>query len=241
MKNADIVLCSNPVTVKEVSRWNKNVLFSLDYQEHEYPFLKRDYSINGKMKLFWEGQGLVLPQLLFYKNVFKRIRDFCELHIVTSETFPLYDPFYKVRTENFLKKFPIEAYYHKWNQKNNAALFSKFDCGIIPLDPRDKYKWHKPANKLIAFWFSGIPTLTSDTPAYREIGEKTTDDFLCKSEEEWVQKLESIYKMSADDRKHIAERNYAFVSKVFSNEEMDDHWNKIIKTAAEILERRSLG
>ncbi|HRN71599.1 MAG TPA: hypothetical protein PLM81_00630 [Ginsengibacter sp.] len=238
LKEADVVLCSNPVTVGMVKNWNNKVIFSLDYQEHEYHFLKKDYSIKGKMKLFWEGQGVVLPQLLRYKKVFDRVQSFCELHIVTSPSFPLYGPFYKISTKDFLKRLPIKSFFHQWNQEQNANLFSQFDCGIIPMNPADVYAWHKPANKLLAFWFSGLPTLTSDTPAYKELALKSGSDFLCRNEEEWVEKLQRIYKMAPAQRKAIAEENYKFIKKMYSNEEMDKSWNEILEIGINILQEK---
>ncbi|MCW5914793.1 MAG: glycosyltransferase family 1 protein [Chitinophagaceae bacterium] len=238
LKFADVVLCSNPVTVEVVKNWNNNVIFSLDYQEHEYQFLKKDFSIKGKMKLFWEGQGVILPQLLQYKKVFKKVRPFCELHIVTSGSFPLHDPFYRIKTKDFLRRLPIESFFHQWDQANNPDLFSGFDCGIIPISSRDIYAWHKPANKLIAFWFSGIPTLTSDTPAYRELALKSGSDFLCRNEEEWVEKLERTYRMTPEQRRSLAEENYRFVKKMYSNEEMDKSWEEILKIGINILQEK---
>lgn len=240
LKRADIVLCSNPLTVEKVKEWNMNVLYSLDYQEHEYHFLKKDFSIKAKMKLFWEGQGVVLPQVLYFKNVFRRVSSFCEFHVVTSSSVPLHDPFFKIKTQDFLKKLPIECYYHQWDQERNPNLFSQFDCGIIPINPNDGYAWHKPANKLIAFWFSGIPTLTSATPAYSDVASVTSQDFLCHTEDEWVEKLREIYQMNQEQRKAMADRNYGFARKMFSNEEMDRHWEEIFHLAEKCLKNKAV-
>lgn len=239
IKEADIVVCSNPQTLKTIQNWNDNVVFSLDYLEHEYHYIKNDYSIKGKMKLFWEGQGVVLPQLLYFKNVFERVNSFCELHIVTSESFPVFGQFLQRKTESFLKELPIESHFHLWNQERNPDLFAGFDCGIIPINKNDKYAWHKPANKLISFWLSGIPTLASDTPAYTDIALQTENDFLCSSDEEWVTKILEIRNMNDDERKNMAIRKYNFARELFSDQVHDTFWVELFKKAELLYAEKS--
>lgn len=239
LKCADFVICSSPVTLDIISKWNPNTLFNLDYQEEEYHFLKKDYAIKNKMKLFWEGQGVVLHQLLFYKDLFEEINSFCELHIVTSESFPRFGQFFKQDTISFLKKFPIDSFFHVWDQKKNPGLFSTFDCGIIPLNPNDIYPWNKPANKLISFWFSGIPTLTSDTPAYHEVGEKTNPDFLCENKGDWIRKIKWIKDMNAAQRKEMAIRNYNFAKQLYADEILDKFWFSLLGRTTKTYERKT--
>ena len=83
LKIADIVLCASTELKKIIEQWNKNVIVSLDYLENEYKFIKNDFSINGKMKLVWEGQGVVLQHFLQFKNFLKKLNSFCELHVIT--------------------------------------------------------------------------------------------------------------------------------------------------------------
>lgn len=234
---ADFVICSSPVTLEIVKRWNKNTFFNIDYQQEEYHFLKEDYSFEGKMKLFWEGQGVVLPQLLYYRDLFKKINSFCELHIVTSNSFPRWGQFFKQDTISFLKKLPIKSYFHLWSREKNPELFSTFDCGIIPIDPRDEYAWNKPANKLISFWFSGIPTLTSNTPAYCEVGKRTQGDFLCETTADWVEKLSWIKDMSSNERKNMAIKNHQFAKNLFSDEILDEFWVNLLEAASDLKRR----
>lgn len=238
IKAADIVICSNPVVKKEILKWNKNVVLDLDYLEHEYPLAKKDYSINGKMKLFWEGQSVVLPQLLQYKRMFEKVNSFCELHIVTSESYPLFGQFVNRKTESLLAKLPIETHFHQWDLKLNATLFKGFDCGIIPLNKKDIYGWHKPANKLISFWLSGIPTIVSDTPAYVDVISKSENNFICSTEEEWVLKIKEIYKMTAEKRKTIAQSNFSFAKKYYSNEVHHQFWIQLFDNISKMTNKK---
>ena len=72
----------------KISQLNKNIIISLDYLESEYRFLKNEYKVGDKLKLVWEGLGVSLHHLLNFKEVFKAISPFCELHIITTEKFP---------------------------------------------------------------------------------------------------------------------------------------------------------
>lgn len=229
LKIADVVICSSEKIKNDIQIWNRNVVVSLDYLEHEYKFLKTDYSINGKMKLLWEGQGVIVPHFLHFKEMFKRVSSFCELHVVTSETFPKYGPYVKRNVASFLQQLPIETHFHKWDINKNTALFSQLDCGIIPLDNKNSYGWHKPANKLISFWFSGLPTLTSNTPAYIDAAGDLSTGLLCANEDEWVEKLHVLRNMKEEARKKMAHENYGVAREHYSNETHDSIWINIFE------------
>jgi hypothetical protein len=224
LKIADVVICSSQKIKVEIEKWNPNVMVSLDYLEHEYKFLKTDYSIKGKMKLFWEGQGVILPHFLHFKEVLKKISSFCELHVVTSEAYPLFGPFVKKNVEVVLQKLPIDTHFHKWDINRNCTLFSKFDCGVIPLNKKNIYSWHKPANKLISFWLSGLPTLTSNTPAYTDLANKAEGNLLCSTNDDWISKIHEIREMKAEEREHLARKNFNFARTFYSNEAHDAFW-----------------
>lgn len=233
IKMADYVICSNPIVHSEISKWNNHVFVSLDYLEHEYHFIKSDYSINGKMKLFWEGQSVVLPQLLAFKEVFKEVSSFCELHIVSTESFPRFGQFWNRSTQSLLNQLPIDTYFHAWSLEKNIELFSQFDCGIIPLNKNDKYGWHKPANKLISFWFSGLPTLASDTPAYHRVGEMSDKGFICSTANEWIQKIRWVKELSPNERENMAQAQFKDAKRLFSNEIHDRFWFNLLKSTAQ--------
>ena len=224
LKLADVVMCSSQKIKKDIEKWNPNVVVSLDYLEHEYKCLKTDYEIKGKMKLLWEGQGVIVPHFLHFKEMFKEISSFCELHVVTSETFPKYGQFVKKKVDTVLKQLPIETHFHKWDMNKNLSLFPQFDCGIIPLNKKNMYSWHKPANKLISFWFSGLPTLTSDTPAYLDTAAKNISSTICSNDEQWVEKLHQLREMKAEERKTLADDNLKNARSLYSNDAHDAIW-----------------
>lgn len=224
LKEADLVLCSSTELKKNIEKWNKNVMVSLDYMENEYKFLKTDYSINDKMKLVWEGMGVVLPHFLHFKELFKRIAPFCELHIITSEKYPSYIKIFYSNVAKILKQLPITTIYHKWDLSTNNKVFEQCDCGIIPLDRKNRFGWHKPANKLVSFWYAGIPTVVSATPAYTEMMNNAGENLYCLTIDEWVAKIQQIKAMNPQEREALARKNFDFVSNNYSDEELDKGW-----------------
>ena len=227
LKIADVVMCSSPKIKSDIEKWNSQVVVSLDYLEHEYKFIKTDYSIKGKMKLLWEGQGVIVPHFLHFKKMFQKVSSFCELHVVTSETFPKYGPFVKKDVATFLQDLPIDTYFHKWDINKNSTLFSQLDCGIIPLNKKNVYGWHKPANKLISFWLSGLPTLTSDTPAYIDAAGDMNKDILCADDDDWIEKLHHLREMKSEERESLAKTNFDYSRSLYSNEKHDEIWEKL--------------
>jgi hypothetical protein len=232
LKTADVVLCSSTELKKIIDQWNKNVIVTLDYMENEYKFTKTDFSINSKIKLVWEGQGVVLQHFLHFKKIFKKLNSFCELHVITSEKFPRYGKLIHVNVHKILRQLPIHTIYHKWNLQNNYKVFSKCDCGIIPLIEKNLFVWHKPANKLISFWFTGLPTVTSATPAYKEIMDNAGEKLYCFNDEEWIDRINQIKNMKTEEREALAKKNAAYVQNYFSDKALDLIWIQIFEKAS---------
>ncbi len=227
---ADAVICSSTELKKEISQWNNNVIISLDYLQHETMFKKQSYSIDGKMKLVWEGQSVVVPHLLYFKDVFEEVSSFCELHIITDEKFPSFGGLIKNEVEKITKQLPINTFFHKWELYNNYKELSKYDCGIIPLNKKNRLGWHKPANKLISFWFTGMPTLVSDTPAYTELMNRAGTNMYCYDSKIWISKIKEIACMKSEERESIARNNLRYVNTHYSDEALDLTWNKVFES-----------
>lgn len=226
---ADIVICSSTEIKKTIEQWNKDVIISLDYLQNEAKFLKNNYSIDGKMKLVWEGQSVVFPHLLHFKDVFKEVNSFCELHVITDEKFPSYGGLIKKDVATIINQLPITTIFHKWELYSNYKELSKFDCGIIPLNRNNIFGWHKPSNKLISFWFTGLPTLVSDTPAYTELMDMAGNKMYCSNTKEWVSKIKEVAAMKAAERESMAKNNFQYVQNHYSDEALDLVWIQIFE------------
>ena len=229
LKIADIIVCSSAELKRNIEQWNENVVVSLDYLQNEYKFLKTDFSIEGKMKLLWEGQSIVLSHFLSFKEVLEKVSSFCELHIITNKNYPLFGNIIQRDVDNILKELPIKTIFHPWTIDRNKEIFAQCDCGIIPLNKKNKMAWHKPANKLISFWFSGLPTIVSDTPAYVELMKNSNSEFYCSNTSEWISKLKMMRDLSKNERKEMAIKNLDFVNKNYSSTALHVTWQKIFE------------
>ena len=229
LKTADLVICSSTGTKKVIDKWNKNVVASLDYMQNEVIKKKTDYALNGKMKLVWEGQGVVCQQLLNYKELFKQVNSFCDLYIITDETFPKYGGLIKKSISTILDQLPITTFFHKWEIYKNFEMLIEYDCGVIPLDKNNKMALYKPANKLISFSFAGLPTVVSDIPSYIEFMDCAGTELYCSNIDEWVARIKSIKNMTAEERQKIAVKNLNYVTKNYSNEALHQHWYGIFE------------
>lgn len=229
LKVSDLVICSSTKMKRIIEQWNKNIIVSLDYMQNEVKTTKTDFHINGKMKIVWEGQSVVLRHLLEFKDVFKQINSFCELHVITDEKYPTYGNLIKNEALDLLSELPITTFFHKWEIYKNYEILSSCDCGIIPLDKKNIMAWHKPANKLISFWFAGLPTIVSDTPAYVELMDSANSKLYCSNTEEWVSKIKEVMNLNAEERKKIAESNLNYILNNYSNESLHKNWFQIFK------------
>ena len=227
LKIADVVMCSSNELKNNIKKVNKNVILSLDYLENEYTSLKNDFSINGKMKLVWEGQGTVLPHFLYFKKVLEKINSFCELHIITTGTYSLYGKFMKKDVYEILDQLPIKTIFHQWDIHTKDKILSHCDCGFIPLNRKNLFGWHKPCNKLISFWFTGLPTVVSDTPAYKELMKDAKDNLYCSSIHEFVSKLRLIKNMLPEERQELSKKNLAYVKEHYSDKVLDSVWQQV--------------
>lgn len=229
LKAADLVICSSTGTKEVIKQWNKNVVVSLDYMQNEVIKKKSDYTINGKMKLVWEGQGIVCRHLLNYKELFKKINSFCDLYIITDETYPMFGGLIKRNISAIIEQLPIKTFFHKWEIYKNFEELIEYDCGIIPLNKNNKLALYKPANKLISFSFAGLPSVVSDIPSYIEFMNYAGTELYCSGIDEWVSKIKSVRNMTVGEREAIATKNLGYVRKNYSNESLHEHWHQIFE------------
>ncbi|MDQ2718974.1 MAG: hypothetical protein M3Z26_04330 [Bacteroidota bacterium] len=229
LKIADVVLCSSNNVKRSIQHFNSNIVVSIDYLQSEYKFSKNDYQIEGKMKLVWEGLGDVLLHLLKFKEVFRQVNSFCELHIITSEKYAAYGNVLKKNVSGILAQLPIKTVFHKWEMNTKDIILSECDLGIIPLNNKNLFAWHKPANKLISFWFTGLPTVVSDTPAYTELMNSAVTNLYCSDTNDWVNKIHLVKNMKSQERENLAKSNLNFVKDNYSDQSLDSVWMQTIE------------
>lgn len=237
LRIADVVICSNDKLREAIEKHNKNVFVSLDYMRNEVKVKKSEFKIGKKLQLVWEGQGNVIVHFQAFKKVLSALNEFCELHIITDQTFSTDGEVTRKDTRKFISGLPIQTYFHKWEMSNKYDTLVKFDCGFIPINPKNKFGWYKPANKLLSFWFAGLPTFTSATPAYRKIMDEAGLKYYCENDEEWVGELKSFFQMTQEERRAISDKFYNFAVQNYSSEYCDSKWKEIFNSAVKKFSR----
>lgn len=227
---ADVVICSNETLRQYVLKKNPNAVFSPDYLESEYSVRKQNFEISGKMKLVWEGQASVLNHFLSFRKVLQEVSDFCELHVITTEEYPVIPKLYFRNVNEFLKRLPISTVFHKWDIHTHNKILTEADCGVIPIERKNQFGWNKPANKLVSYWFSGLPAVVSDTPAYVRLMKQAGNSNYCATNEEWVATLKNLFAMESSQREAASNRTFNFVKSSFNDNALDLIWSELFNT-----------
>lgn len=227
---ADGVICSNKSLQEYVKIRNNNVFLSPDYLESEYNIRKVDYSMSGKIKLVWEGLPSVLVHFLRFKKLLTELNSFCELHVISAARYPVIPYLLHRSAEQYIKQLPIHTFFYPWDIQTHSQILSSCDVGIIPINREHIFAWNKPANKLVSFWFTGLPTLVSNTHAYVDMMDQAGNQMYCASEEDWVKKLQELFDMGTKRRKEIADANFAFAKLNYSDSKLDKIWNNIFES-----------
>jgi hypothetical protein len=194
--NASAVIVASSEQAEFVRPLNKSVFVVLD--DHSELDQARSLKNKNSMKvnqgkyIFWEGFGYTLRHFkilhseldnFMYQNKYKMV-------ILTNTSFARWGGYIgKVETSKLFKKwFPL-SYANieivPWTIENVIHKASQCDFAIIPVDTRDKFANLKPENKLLSMWHLGLPTLFSDTRAYKRIANSIGISSMCIEQEGW--------------------------------------------------------
>jgi hypothetical protein len=207
---ADAVVCSTEPQKDYISRYNSNVHISLDYFTDDINFHKTDFSASSKLKLVWEGQAYTVQNLFAINDALRELRDEIELTIVTDPVIKYPLRIFDRRTTNLLRGIKCNFTVESWEKNSFSRYIARCDLSIIPIDRNHHLMWNKPENKLLLLWEIGIPVLTSPTPAYKRVMDQAGVDGLCRSTDEWINKIRDFKSKSNQDKNEMARlgRNY---------------------------------
>lgn len=206
--SASAVICSSEEQRVMIEKYSRNVHEILDSHD-EISFLPFSSHSNAYPKsILWEGLPVTLGGVLSISKVLiqKNQLDGLEINFVTNEKYfkflgkYLSQSSFKLLTKQ-LGEMVTEKNVVPWNVKNLTS-YAKISSGaILPVLLANPIQKLKPENRLLIMWRLGLPTLTSNTPAYSRLAEKTGLDLICDSEEDWQNKLNLVL----SDRKYAAE------------------------------------
>jgi len=223
----DAVVCSTRAQQADMFQLNRNIHLSLDYFSNDITHHKTSFNGKNKLKLVWEGQAYTAKNLLILNNVFEKLKDGIELYIITDPIVKLTFNIFDKKTKTVLEKLKCDYYLIDWNKSSFSEIISKADLAIIPIDPAAPMMWNKPENKLLLLWEIGVPTLTSNTPAYKRVMDNAGIDFCCASPDEWVQKIEQYRNSSIEFRKSTLEKANDYLRRFHSKDVILRKWDLV--------------
>jgi len=223
----DAVVCSTHAQKVDMLQFNKNIHISLDYFSNDITHHKVSFKSENKLKLVWEGQAYTVKNLLMLNDVFEKLKDEIELYIITDPIIKYPFNIFNKKTNNVLKTLKCNYYLMDWDKSSFSEIISNADLAIIPIDPDIAMMWNKPENKLLLLWEIGVPTLTSDTPAYKRVMDIAGLDFYCASSNEWLQKIKKYKESSSEYRNNISEKANDYLHRFHSKDEILRKWDLI--------------
>jgi hypothetical protein len=94
---SDAVVCSTEIQKNSILKLNSNVHVSLDYFSNDITTYKKNYKVDSKIKLVWEGQAVTANNLVLLNDVLSKIKDKVEIYVITDTYANLYSNLYKVK------------------------------------------------------------------------------------------------------------------------------------------------
>lgn len=223
---SDAIVCSTDAQRCDMLKFNPNIHVSLDYFSDDIFTHKLKHERGSVIRLVWEGLPYTVDNLLMLNDVFAKISVDVEIYIITDPTVSYFGLF-SLKTERLLRGFRGRYHLVPWDRKSVSAIISSCDLAIIPINPSNTLAWNKPENKLLLFWEIGIPTLTSNTSAYKSSMDVAGIDYYCSSVGEWIQKIERFATTSTEGIKTIVDAGHEYIQTYHSRDRILGRWDSI--------------
>ena len=227
---ADVVVCSTHAQKINMFRFNNNIHISLDYFSNDITHHKISLENSKKFKLVWEGQAYTVKNLLLLNSVFEKLGDKIELYIITDRTIKSPLKLFEKETIGILKRLKCQYHLLDWDKSSFSENITNADLAIIPISSNNPMMWNKPENKLLLLWEIGIPTLTSDTPAYKRVMDIAGLEFCCRSSGEWIRKIEEYMNNSIEYRSVIVKKADDYLLRFHNKGEILKNWDDIFNS-----------
>ena len=235
-KISHCVICASETHRKTLTKYNKNIYVIPDYhgefENLNYDFTKKNI-INNDINIMWEGYPANLYSKEFVK-IFKYLKhnNNITLNIITDLNYNFFlNKFWNKKTENILLKNNINYKIYKWNIKNVINIALKSNFAIIPLSKNNLFEFNKPENKLLLMWRLGLPTITSNTPAYTKLMHRNKNENLLVTNNNWDEKIQFLIK----NKKLVSEyslKNRKFIEENYNKEKILSLWENIFDNSS---------
>ena len=148
------------------------------------------YSNNRNVTIGWTGTFSSKVYLDLLRNVFLELKKRCD---------------FKLRViGNFQYELPgIDIEVIQWSSANEVIDLQEIDIGVYPL-PQDDWVLGKSGLKAIQYMAFGLPAVATDVGTTSKIIQQKENGWLVKTENEWVEALETLIK-NPDLRRKLGE------------------------------------
>jgi glycosyltransferase involved in cell wall biosynthesis len=229
IKIADAVVCATSIQRENILRYNKNVHVSLDYFTDDINHVKTSYSKQSKLKIAWEGMAYTVDGLLQLNDVFAKLSNDIELHVITDPIIKYPFQFLNKNTETLLSGLRCQWQLHTWEKNSFSKLISQMDIAVIPINTNNKLAVNKPENKLLLLWEIGMPVITSNTPAYSRVMDIAGINSYCNSANDWLEKIIDLKSESLNREAYMQKAN-KYISAFHTKEILIKKWDLIFSS-----------
>ena len=152
-----------------------------------------------------------------------------KLFVLTNPNFARWGGYIgNINAEKLLSKwFPRSKHQIEivpWSINDLIRCASISDFAIIPVDTSDKFASLKPENKLLSMWHLGLPTLFSNTFAYKRLADEVGVSQYCIDDASWHSILCEIKNDQFDD---LITKTDSYINKTHTKEILVNKWQKV--------------
>jgi len=178
------------------------------------------YSNDRKVTIGWTGTFSSKIYLDLLRNVFLELKKRCD---------------FKLRViGNFQYEFPgIDLEVIQWTSENEVDDLQGIDIGVYPL-VQDEWVLGKSGLKAIQYMAFGLPTVATNVGTTPKIIQQKENGWLVKTDEEWIDALESLVK-NADLRRKMGEAARKTVLDNYSKHVIKSTYLTILNKTGETL------
>jgi len=153
------------------------------------------------------------------------------LHFITDPNYcEISGKYFCKSTNNLIQEIfcdtRINCFVYPWNSLTFSSIATKCDIALLPI-PNNAIMINKPENKLLFLLSHGIPTITSETPAYKRVLNQIGVKYYCNNLEDWKTKIEFLLNFEFNRLDYINKAN-DYIRINASKEAIYNTWNKIL-------------
>ena len=181
-RRVDTIIAGNSYLADWFSQYCKNIFVLPTVIDTDRYTQKSDYS--EKFTIGWTGMACCYNYIKFIERPLSR---FLQKHPEVEMLFVAERPY----KSSIIPSDRIRFY--RWNEQVETSALKEMSVGIVSL-PDDKWTRGKCSLKMLGYMSAGLPVVASPVGANNEILAKGQAGFAAKSEDEWFEALETIYK-----------------------------------------------